>query len=233
MCTVTFIRNKQHIFITSNRDESIHRPNAEMPRVYNYNGVDLYYPKDPKGNGTWFAVNKNGNVIVLLNGAETKHVVANNYKLSRGVIVLQIASADDYLFYFDQLDLVDIEPFTIVCFFNHALHQLRWDGLQKTCVALQKDYYIWSSSTLYDAQQIADRQNYFTTYFADASIIDSQYIINFHQTPIHADVNIVINRQNEMLTKNVTQVAITNSTCNLMHVDLITKQQASLVFAIS
>jgi uncharacterized protein with NRDE domain len=50
---------------------------------------NVIYPKDPKA-GTWYVVDEKGTVLVLLNGANEKHVAGLNYRKSRGLIVLDI-----------------------------------------------------------------------------------------------------------------------------------------------
>jgi hypothetical protein len=46
------------------------RPSAIAPKNYTVNGKNVIYPKDPKAGGTWYVVDENGTVLVLLNGAE-------------------------------------------------------------------------------------------------------------------------------------------------------------------
>jgi uncharacterized protein with NRDE domain len=57
---------------------------------YTVNGKNVIYPKDPKAGGTWYVVDENGTVLVLLNGAEEKHTIKLSYRKSRGLIVLDI-----------------------------------------------------------------------------------------------------------------------------------------------
>jgi hypothetical protein len=47
---------------------------------YTVNGKNVIYPKDPKAGGTWYVVDENGTVLVLLNGAEEKHTIKLSYK---------------------------------------------------------------------------------------------------------------------------------------------------------
>ena len=89
MCTVSFVNANGKIIITSNRDEKIIRPKAIEPKSYCINNKNILFPKDPKAGGTWFAVDEYSNIIVLLNGADEKHIVTGNYKKSRGLIVLE------------------------------------------------------------------------------------------------------------------------------------------------
>jgi uncharacterized protein with NRDE domain len=65
------------------------RPSAIAPKTI-VNGKNVIYPKDPKAGGTWYVVDENGTVLVLLNGAEEKHTIKLSYRKSRGLIVLDI-----------------------------------------------------------------------------------------------------------------------------------------------
>src|SRR5437763_13365204 len=131
MCTVTFIPSAGKIYITSNRDEKLLRKQALPPRFYFHNDVQLIYPRDEDAGGTWIAVNNNGNVAVLLNGAFIKHASKPPYRKSRGLILLDIVKSNTALKYFFSTDLTNIEPFTIVLFEKNNLHECSWDGNKK------------------------------------------------------------------------------------------------------
>ena len=90
MCTVSFVSSNGKTIITSNRDEKVLRPSAIEPKNYQINTKNVFFPKDPKAGGTWFAVDENSNVLVLLNGAEEKHILKEKYNRSRGLIVLEL-----------------------------------------------------------------------------------------------------------------------------------------------
>ena len=66
MCTVSFVYTHDKVIITSNRDEQVIRPSAIPPKNHTLNGKNIIYPKDPKAGGTWFVVDENGTVLVLL-----------------------------------------------------------------------------------------------------------------------------------------------------------------------
>ena len=118
MCTVTFISTKEGCIITSNRDEKITREKAIPPQSYEINTKKIIFPKDQKAGGTWIAHTEN-KIVVLLNGAHEKHVVKPSYRKSRGLIVVEIASANNSLALWKTIDLTEVEPFTIVLFENN------------------------------------------------------------------------------------------------------------------
>ena len=132
MCTVSFVNANGKIIITSNRDEKTLRPNAIEPKNYLINNKKIIFPKDKKAGGTWFAIDEHSTIIVLLNGAEEKHLLKESYRKSRGLIVLDLISSKSAIQAWKFIDLENIEPFTIVLFENQKLYQLRWDETQKS-----------------------------------------------------------------------------------------------------
>ena len=162
MCTVSFVSANGKTIITSNRDEQVVR-NAIEPQEYTIKNKQLFYPKDPKAGGTWFVVDKFGTVLVLLNGADEKHVLKTNYKKSRGIIVLDLISQPIANTIFgSEIDLENIEPFTLVLFQNEKLYQLRWNEIEKSKLRIRySKHHVWSSSTLYPKEIREKRSQWF------------------------------------------------------------------------
>ena len=132
MCTVSFVNSQEGVIITSNRDENVIRPSAVAPKNYGLNGKNLIYPKDPKAGGTWFVIDENRTVLVLLNGGKTKHIPELFYRKSRGLIALDIISSTSPKDFWDQINLEDIEPFTLILYQDGELYELIWDGFLKS-----------------------------------------------------------------------------------------------------
>ena len=181
MCTVTFIPVKDKFFITSNRDEKISRKRAVHPSMHRHNGWNLVYPKDATAGGTWIAVKENGDAAVLLNGAFICHASQPPYRKSRGVLFLEVLSADHPAWAFSKMDLMGIEPFTLVLFENGSLYEFRWDGTERYCKQLPVHRpHIWSSATLYDGLVIKKREHWFAKFMNDTANPTQQDIVNFH-----------------------------------------------------
>ncbi len=114
MCTVSFLPNKDGGFVfTSNRDEAVSRKTSP-PEIYNYNGVKVLCPKDDLAGGTWIGVSSKSRLVCLLNGGFVKHERKNNYRHSRGKIVIDFLVVGDYKKVLNSYDLNDIEPFTLI-----------------------------------------------------------------------------------------------------------------------
>ena len=175
MCTVSFFPLNEGFCITSNRDEKITRQKAIPPKMYLIDGKEIYFPKDPKAGGTWFAHDKN-NVIVLLNGAQEKHVVKDNYRKSRGIIVIELIASKNPFLEWQTLDLNEIEPFTIILFSENKLHQLQWNEIEKSTLELDiYKSYIWSSSTLYSKEIRTERTLWFSKFTATVLPLNNSF----------------------------------------------------------
>lgn len=224
MCTVSFVNVNDKIIITSNRDEKVVRPSAIPPKNYTINGKNIIFPKDPKAGGTWFVVDADGTVLVLLNGAAEKHKVELPYRKSRGLIVLDIISSLSPKDFWEEIDLGNIEPFTLVLFQNRELFQLRWNGIQKetTPLDIHKNH-VWSSSTLYSREIRENRSNWFYTFLETNSEISETEMLRFHRytEQENQENGLVINRNDEMKTLSITQSVIEKNKVAILHYDLI------------
>lgn len=229
MCTLTYLPQSNNGFIlTSNRDEKLHRSLALPPKAYEQNGRLLLYPKDPQGNGTWLAVSPNGWIACLLNGGLVSHVPKPPYRLSRGLVLLSVfdfPSVKDFLFDFNG---DGIEPFTLVVYIDHVLHEIRWTG---TRVLHQiKDKYkphIWSSATLYSTEIIEGREQFFTTFLEQLNNSEpAAAMLNFHQ--FNGDDrfphSITIEKENGTKTVSISQILMDNDSLTFDYFDLLQKQ---------
>jgi len=229
MCTVSFYKDNLKVIITSNRDEHINRPSAIPPKKMIFGEKILYYPTDPQAGGTWFAVNHKGNVFVLLNGAEQKHTSNPPYRKSRGLILLDIINSNNFLDGWNLINLSNIEPFTVIAFVDDHLFQIRWNEKEKSLVQLDANKpHIWSSTTLYTKEIISLREKWFTDFLSQhKENINSKSLISFHSNTQNKDTQngLLINREDLMLTKNITQCEITEHCFTLTHFDLMNKEQ--------
>lgn len=207
MCTVTFISANDQYYITSNRDEKTLRKTGIPPQKYQVNHVEWLFPKDADAGGTWIAMNENGDMAVLLNGAFEKHISESSYKKSRGLVFTEIISSSEPLRYFQEIDLAKIEPFTIILFSEDQLSESRWDGIHKFSRFLDnKKSYIWSSVTLYEKEVIEKREKWFSKWLTSNPNPSQQEIFNFHRFGGEGDAenDFCMKRKNDFLTVSIT-----------------------------
>ena len=222
MCTVTYIPTKEGCIITSNRDEKITRERALPPTEYYMEGKKITFPKDPKAGGTWIAHSET-KIVVLLNGAQEKHIPKSNYRKSRGLIVLELISVENSLQYWQSVDLTDIEPFTIVLFENNKLLQLQWNEIEKSIEEKDKNKsHIWSSSTLYSKEIREQRKTWFYNFMQNKSNLSAEDIFHFHQFTEceNKEYGLQINRNDTLKTISITQCQVTQDNIEMLYLDL-------------
>jgi len=227
MCTVTFIATKTGAIITSNRDEHILRV-ALPPQIYLYNQKSIIYPKDVTAGGTWYATDGSSKVIVLLNGGAEKHAHKPPYRRSRGLIVLDLISAENTISEWQIIDLINVEPFTIVFFSENNLHQLQWNGAVKSQLELDASKnHIWSSSTLYDAAIRTQRAEWFAAFLEKEATLSPQKMFDFHRYTENSDAKngLVISRNEVLKTLSITQTIIDEIGVEIHYYDLISAEK--------
>jgi uncharacterized protein with NRDE domain len=222
MCTVTFIPVKDKFYITSNRDEKSLRKHAILPKSYMHNDFTLVYPKDTDADGTWIAMRHDGNAAVLLNGAFEKHVSMPPYRQSRGKVFLDIIATELPVKTFLKIDLLNIEPFTLIILHDKTLSECRWNGEKKFCKQLQSDQpYIWSSATLYSKEIIKKREQWFTEWLANNPVFTQENILNFHRFSGDGDRrnDLFMNRDDKMCTVSITGIELTDTVSKMFYLD--------------
>jgi hypothetical protein len=223
MCTVTYIPTESGAIITSNRDEKTQRERAIPPIEYQIANTKIRFPKDPKGGGSWIATTAS-KIVVLLNGATANHIKNANYRKSRGLVLTELAISENTISFWENVDLVAIEPFTIICFENSKLVQFQWDASQK--YFLEKDSsqpHIWSSATLYSPEIRNKRRDWFTEFLAKKEQASPEDILHFHlfTEKENKDFGLQINRNEELKTMSVTQCIYKNNNIDMNYFDLL------------
>lgn len=223
MCSVSFVPIQDGFVLTSNRDEKIYRPTME-PKMYFENGKKLLYPKDEQAGGTWIIAKEDGTCIVLLNGAFVNHQKKEHYLKSRGVILKDIINDEDPIFYFSEINLKEIEPFTLIIFYNSKLTEVKWDGTKKHIIPKSiLEPHFWSSATLYNQNQQQIRNEWFQNFHKEKSTITADNILSFHSHTHteNTEFGLVINREDQTKTVSITQVILKNNRLEMTYLDRI------------
>jgi hypothetical protein len=210
MCTVTFLPLSEKGFVlTSSRDVGYQREEAIAPQTYVEDGVILHYPKDGKAGGTWIGTSRNNRLICLLNGGFKNHLQQNSYAKSRGLIVKELLVSIDLEAACKEIDLLDIEPFTITAVTwsdKQRLFQFVWDGSNRFFKEMDWKPTIWSSSTLYTDEMKAMRQGWFLDWLEENKG-DAASILKFHQNAGIGDPEVDVFMKRERVgTVSITQV---------------------------
>jgi uncharacterized protein with NRDE domain len=232
MCTVVFLPNNGHYCFASLRDESPLRQAAIVPAIYTNHGVDYVAPLDAKAGGTWVGVNEAGNVIILLNGGFENHVRQANYRQSRGLIVKELLAVVEPVSDWLNMNLSDIEPFTLIVFSDNHLYQLVWDGELKHNIGLDaKQPYIWSSATLYSKVAKATRSQLFKEWLATKHEISEQTILSFFESVGDTNNGFLINRSATMQTLSYTFIALAES-AKIQYHDFLNSTKSTTTIAL-
>ncbi|MDT0677830.1 NRDE family protein [Autumnicola musiva] len=216
MCTLSLValpEIKNGFILTSNRDEVTDRENLP-PLWEEYNGVQLYFPKDKIAGGTWIGVSEMKRVISLLNGGFKNHKRKKSYRKSRGVVVKDFLAAEEIGEVTGNYELYDIEPFTmVIADWQQELHFLEfvWDGEKRYLKELPLTGHIWSSSPLYSEEMQAKRRQWFDD-LKIGNEPDAGTLLQFHHSAGVGDKNIdLIMDRGFLKTQSISQIEKTKS----------------------
>lgn len=235
MCTVSFVKSGEQFILTSNRDEHTRRPAAQQPQQYCINDKKIFFPKDPKAGGSWFAVDECANIAVLLNGAAQKHIEQPPYLRSRGLVLIDVISNTNPFDLWEIIPLEKIEPFTLILFQAGKLFQLRWNGQAKESIEMPvEENHIWSSVTLYPQKVREQREQWFNTFMASTKNVSGTDMQYFHLNcnKENTENGLVMNRNDTVKTFSVTQTVVEMNRVKLFHHDLHTGQETVNSFLI-
>lgn len=235
MCTVSFVNSNGRFIITSNRDEKSERPSAIPPKRYVCGGSGLYYPKDGKAGGTWFVMDDNSRIIVLLNGAGECHIPHPPYRKSRGLIPLELMAERTLTEAWDTINLEGIEPFTVIIFDDNRLFMAEWNGIRKKIQELNtEENHIWSSVTLYSAPVREERAGWFSDFMYERIQVMPEDMLHFHRFGKPNDFynGLVINRGEAVKTVSITQVVVHKNRSEFTYTDLLSENVSKEAFMV-
>ncbi|MCB0699803.1 MAG: NRDE family protein [Chitinophagaceae bacterium] len=229
MGTVTYLPYKDKIFITSNRDDRPDEHKALAPAVGNYSTGKILFPKDVTTGGTWIGIHNNGNAMAMIKGAFAPHIRKDKYKESRSTIFLKIFDSENPVKKFNEIDLQDIEPFTLILWLrqNGTLWEMRWDEYEKFVKSLPADMpNMWSSVTLFDDKMVAARKKCFDQWREAQENITGDSIRHFHEHggEGYARLNLSLNK-GAVHTLSITSIEISEDRSVMYYNDMVTGEQ--------
>jgi len=132
VCTLSWTPLPGGYALAMNRDERRTRAPGTPPAARTLRGTRILCPADGEAGGTWIAVNQHGLSVALLNRYDdTPHDPAAG-SVSRGLLVLELASASQLAALEAALrgqPLRHYRPFTLACASPAAAPRLfEWDG---------------------------------------------------------------------------------------------------------
>ncbi|GAB5399182.1 MAG: NRDE family protein [Aureisphaera sp.] len=234
MCTLTFFPNTETGFIlTSNRDESPVRRTLP-PAEYMAEDARMIFPKDEVAGGTWLGVSDRNRLVCLLNGGFEPHVREASYRMSRGIIVTSLLTAENAVHEIERFDFEGVEPFTVVTIdwsTSLKIHELVWDGNTRHFSERPIKPSIWSSSLLYNTEMKKKREHWFSNFLKTSNYIDSKALLDFHKNAGEGDpeTDLVMNR-GFVKTKSISQIEKNDDLGTFLYEDLQTMRSKKLEF---
>lgn len=224
MCTVTFYPLSETKFVlTSNRDELPERGTIP-PKIYSKNQLNLLFPKDEVAGGTWIGASTRKRVLTLMNGGFVAHTRKEKYKMSRGIIVLNLLEAVDIHAYLEGFDFEGMEPFTVILLDYEPvtkLYQIVWDEEKLHLLNLPLKPRIWSSSPLYSPEMHALREDWFKEYAEERRKFSADELWAFHHTAGNGDKRVSLKMDRGFLrTKSITRMVISKEKVTSKYHDL-------------
>ncbi len=211
MCTVSYMPLDKGFILTSNRDELAGRPTSLPPDFYEIEqGLSLYYPKDPAGKGSWIAASEDERVVCLLNGAFHAHQHQPPYNRSRGLVVVEAFQYETAFEFYQNVNLKDVEPFTMVLIWAGFLFEFRWNGKEKHFLSLPNQPYLWASATLYTDEILTLKRNWLKEYLEANPHPSQEDLVNFHEYGGVPDLTngMRIKRSNGLQTLSITSIQV-------------------------
>jgi hypothetical protein len=219
MCTVSYVPLDNGFVLTSNRDELADRPASLPPGFYvTEEGVSLYYPKDPIGKGSWIAASEDERIVCLLNGGYHSHPHQPPYNRSRGLIVLEAFQYETPFDFYQSIDLIGVEPFTLIMVWAGLLFEFRWSGSEKHFLSLPNQPYLWASATLYNNESIALKRSWLKKYLEDHPLPTQETLLDFHKDGGITDAmnGMRIKRSSGLQTLSITSIQLLGHEMSVM-----------------
>lgn len=231
MCTVIYIPNGTETYLCSVRDENPFRERAHFPAKIQGRKTSFWAPIDPEAGGTWWTINSFGQTLILLNGAFTNHLPNTKvYRKSRGLIVKELSQETDLEKAWNQLDLEEVEPFTLIIKQEKKLITSRWNGQVKFWNEMDPDQaHIWSSATLYPFEIRRQRELLFFD-FLSAPISKAQEIETFLFENSEPENGFIMHRHEQLRSLSISlfDFNATSTEVTLRYHDLLEEKAQSM-----
>ena len=221
MCTVSYFPTPKGYILTSNRDENPGRETEPPRKNHLPDGSEVTYPRDVEKGGTWIAMDDGGRAACLLNGAFERHLRKTNYRMSRGLLIIEAFNAANFEEFTAEVNLLDIEPFTLILIDSARLVKVVWDGINKFQWQLDPtSMHLWSSATLYSDAMHSKKLEYLIDVTKGNISIGREAIMEIHG--IHNRTPFILDRE-KVKTVSITQIWYDGTKAKMKY---ITKNQA-------
>ena len=220
MCVVSYIKNQDKFYFTSNRDIPKNRKIAIHPKSYRVNNQALIFPKDPDAGGSWIAANELS-LGCILNLKDKKEIKNNS---SRGIFLINCLTQKKPKEYFNNFDFTSTYPFMMVLlnFYEKKLESFIWDGCKKNINILNVEKnYLWMSSSIYEEKEINQKKYVFVK---NNNLDNEKDILKFHM-----ENQFNCSKNNQINTASITQISGTINLKEIKYHDILNNNIESFV----
>jgi len=225
MCTVSIVPLPDMTVCSFNRDEQPARNASDLLVSKKSGDKWVVFSRDTTHGGPWFCADNKGNICMLFNGAFANHQRKETKHKSRGLVLLEIISAQDPLICFKESEFQSVEPYSVISVSKDGLLRLTWDGKQKYITPLDKHQpYIFSSATLYTNHVVRERKKWFMNFLdANNQLPAPEKIFGFHREYQESDSEngLVIKRPNGISTLSISQAILYQDKTVFLHHDIV------------
>lgn len=224
MCTLTYIPSRGGYTFTHNRDERVDRPATDDFRRKELNEHNLYFPQDLEALGSWIAFSDRNMAVCLMNGGSKEYEPKENYKHSRGLVVLDIFKYESVEAFYRIYSFNGLEPFTLVVRNTEGFWKITHDEEETTIEDLDHtEPHIWSSTTLYTKEVKAKRRKWFENWLANKPNLSPTGIRDFHKSAGEGgnENDLVMSRWGLLKTLSIAQISVSEEAAKLVYENFI------------
>lgn len=217
MCTLTWRFHTDGYELHFNRDESRLRPKAIPAKIDLKSKPQVISPTDPRGGGSWIAVNQFGLSVCLLNNYQGLSNTSRETQnlTSRGLLVSLLGKChniDDALSKFSDFDLTNFRAFEILLFFpSFTPLRISWNGASANITETIEGF--TSSSGYQPESVISGRRKQFLEY-------DDSDLFELHSShePERSAYSVCMHRA-DARTQSYSKVSVGSQECHFWYAD--------------
>lgn len=179
MCTAIFYRNptRKILGVGFNRDESVKRKPALLPRLLESPTGKAIAPVDADAGGTWIGITRTGEIFCLVNYYEATLKLLRN-PVSRGLLVRSILLGERTPESYSASELEHYYPFKLFHVTLESTRAFVWDGKSYEIEENQETFTVFGSSFTQGPKAQVVRREVFEAEFLPRELPDSDGFVS-------------------------------------------------------
>jgi len=210
MCTLTIRRTDDEVLFTMNRDERFDRGAEKTPQkwIFTNAGRPIWAPQDTDSQGTWAAVNENGDAAFLLNAYDEEQTDERAPR-SRGEIIPHLLSQPDPKKALGDIHLENYAAFHLVLYVEDRLYHHSWNGHDPVSSELPQAEWVMMTSSRWNQRSVKDyRFAQYSAWLKDgAAFLGDLPAFHLQQEPGKKEWSVLMQRA-QTCTRSITQISV-------------------------